>query len=211
MTGLRERKKIDTRRMLSDAAMRLAVERGMDNVTREDIAALAGVSARTFSNYFATKYDALVYRQTERLGRSVSLLLRRPAGEELWTSIAEAIVGPIEEDFAEANGDKNTLPAPTTLAEIRKLLAIKEIRDALTRRTLFDDFAMAIADRTGTDPRRDRYPHLVVAVIRAVIEVAMDNYAAADPPVVYPMLLRAAFTDVAAGLPAPSDESSAER
>lgn len=207
MTGLRERKKTDTRRALSDAAMRLASERGMDNVTREDIAALAGVSARTFSNYFATKYDALVYRQTERVHRSVALLRERPAGETLWTSITEALLGPIEEDFAEATGNKNTLPTPTGLAEIRKLLANSEVRSALTR-DLVGEFASAIAERTGTDLRRDMYPRVVTAVIRAVVEATMDIYATADPPVAYPMLLRAALTDIASGLPAPNDESS---
>ena len=78
----------------------------------------------------------------------------------------------------------------------------------MTRRALFGDFASAIAERTGTDLQRDMYPRLVVAVIRAVVEATMDIYATADPPVAYPMLLRAAFADVAAGLPAPNDESS---
>ncbi|MEZ0364459.1 TetR/AcrR family transcriptional regulator [Mycobacterium sp. pUA109] len=207
MAGLRERKKTDTRRALSDAAMRLSAERGLENVTREDIAALAGVSARTFSNYFATKYDALVYRQTERVHRGVALLRRRPAGEALWTSITEALVGPIEEDFAQETGDKHTLPTPAGLVEIRKLLANSEVRSALTR-DLEGGFASAIAERTGTDPQRDMYPRLVAAVIRAVVETTMDIYATADPPVAYPTLLRAALTDVGAGLPAPNDKSS---
>ncbi len=69
--GLRERKKLDTRRALSDAALSLAFERGLENVTREDIANLAGVSLRTFTNYFAGKYDALAYRQQERMRSSI--------------------------------------------------------------------------------------------------------------------------------------------
>lgn len=203
MTGLRERKKTDTRRALSDAAMRLTLERGLENVTREDIADLAGVSPRTFSNYFSSKYEALAYRQTERLRRSVALLAERPAGEALWTSITEAVLGPIEDDFVEANGDEHMLPTPAELAEVRKVLLNSEVRNALSR-DLFDDFVSVIAERTGTDPRRDMYPRLVAAVIRGVGEAATDMYATADPPVAYPMLLRAAFADVAAGLPAPT-------
>jgi hypothetical protein len=57
--GLRERKKIATRQALGLAAMRLAIERGLDNVLVEDIAEAAGVSTRTFNNYFASKYEAI--------------------------------------------------------------------------------------------------------------------------------------------------------
>ena len=39
MTGLRERKKLATRKALSDAALRLAIERGLENITIEDITA----------------------------------------------------------------------------------------------------------------------------------------------------------------------------
>lgn len=205
MPGLRERKKADTRRALSDATLRLTFERGLDNVTREDIADAAGVSLRTFSNYFSSKYEALAYRQTERLRRSVALLRTRPAGETLWTSITEAVLGPIEDDFADANADEDTPPTRAALTEIRKVLMNSDIRSALTRE-LYDDFVSVIAERTGTDPRRDIYPRLVAAVIRAAGEAALDVYASADPPVGYPRLLRAAFADVAAGLPVPTGQ-----
>ena len=72
MTGLRERKKLDTRMALSDAALKLAFERGLDSVTRDDIATMAGVSLRTFNNYFTGKYEALAYRQAERMRRSIT-------------------------------------------------------------------------------------------------------------------------------------------
>lgn len=200
--GLRERKKLDTRRALSDAALELVFEEGLDKLTREGIARLAGVSLRTFNNYFTGKYEALAYRQTQRLRRSIEMLRERPADEPLWTAIAESVVAPLEADFADVHGLENALPSRQQLAEVRKLLTIPEIRDAVFKQ-LFDEWVAVIAERTGTDPVRDTYPRLVAAVVGAVGDVAMDAYAAADPPVPLAGLLRHGFTQVAAGLPAP--------
>jgi AcrR family transcriptional regulator len=203
MTGLRERKKADTRRALSDAALRLAFEGGFDTVTRETIADLAGVSLRTFNNYFTGKYEALAYRQTERLRRGIALLRQRPADEPLWTSITEAVLEPLEADFRDADGEENRIPSRTELAEIRKLLLRPEIRDAVSKE-LFDEWLEAIAERTGTDPARDMYPRLVAAVVRAVGDAATETYVLADPPVAITALLRSAFAEVASGLPEPA-------
>ena len=58
--GLRERKRIETRRRIVDAALDLALERGVEQATVEAISAAAGGSARTFFNYFDSKDDALL-------------------------------------------------------------------------------------------------------------------------------------------------------
>lgn len=202
MTGLRERKKAATRRALSDAALELVFERGLDSVTREDIATLAGVSLRTFNNYFTGKYEALAYRQVERMQRSIDLLSSRPISEPLWTSIVESVVEPLEDDFADVYGAEMALPTRQQLAEVRKLLMVPEIRDA-TFRGLFDEWVTVLAERTGTDPERDMYPRLVAAVVRAVGDAAMDQYVAADPPEAFTSLLRSGFAAVTAGLPEP--------
>jgi pyruvate/2-oxoglutarate dehydrogenase complex dihydrolipoamide acyltransferase (E2) component len=59
VAGLRERKKEATREALSMAALRLALERGIANVRVGDIAAAAGVSPRTYNNYFSNREQAI--------------------------------------------------------------------------------------------------------------------------------------------------------
>ena len=205
--GLRERKKADTRRALSDAALRLALENGIDQVTREAIANLAGVSLRTFNNYFTGKYEALAYRQVERLRRGIDALRARPAGEPLWTSVTEAMLAPMEAELAEAQGDGDDAPSRSELAEIRKMLMNPEIRSAISK-DLFDEWVHVIAERSGTDPARDMYPRLVAAVMGAVGDAAMETYATADPPVAITTLYRQGMAAVAAGLPEPRPKGS---
>jgi AcrR family transcriptional regulator len=195
--GLRERKKLSTRWALSDAALELALERGLENVTREDIANKAGVSLRTFNNYFTGKYEAVAFRQIDRTRQSLAVFRKRPADEPLWSAITESMLAPLE-----AEGAADIRPTHEELVVIRQLLSARDLRAALTK-DLFADWVDAIAQRTGTDPARDMYPRLVTAVIRAVGETAMEAYANADPPVAFTELLRRGLTEVAAGLPDP--------
>ncbi|GAA5059594.1 TetR/AcrR family transcriptional regulator [Nocardia callitridis] len=195
--GLRERKKLDTRRALSDAALTLAFESGLENVTRDGIAARAGVSVRTFNNYFTGKYDAIAYRQLERFRLGLAVLRERPADEPLWDSIAAALVRPLE-----IENRATTAPEPAHLIEVRKLFASPEIRAIIARNNIAD-WATAIAERTGIDPLRDPYPHLVAGVINAVVESSSLAYAHADPPEPVAALLHRTLAQVTAGLPPP--------
>lgn len=58
--GLRERQKRARREALIDATHALVAEHGLDGVTVEGICAHAGVSTRTFFNYFDSKDDAVL-------------------------------------------------------------------------------------------------------------------------------------------------------
>ncbi|MBO9553724.1 MAG: TetR/AcrR family transcriptional regulator [Cellulomonas sp.] len=58
--GLRERKKRARREQLIDATHRLVERDGLDAVTVEAICEAAGVSVRTFFNYFESKDDAVL-------------------------------------------------------------------------------------------------------------------------------------------------------
>jgi AcrR family transcriptional regulator len=61
-TGLRERKKQQTRELIAETARRLFTERGFERVSVAEIAREADVSEKTVFNYFPTKEDLVYWR-----------------------------------------------------------------------------------------------------------------------------------------------------
>ncbi|MES1212507.1 MAG: helix-turn-helix domain-containing protein, partial [Leifsonia sp.] len=57
--GLRERKRLATRRAILLAAITVVRERGLEAATVDEIARIADVSPRTFFNYFSSKEEAI--------------------------------------------------------------------------------------------------------------------------------------------------------
>lgn len=90
--GLRERKKLRTRRTIAMAAMRLFAERGYEETTIADIAKAADVSPRTFFSYFPSKEDVVFAELDERLAQIRDQLDQRPRGETPLESIRRGIV-----------------------------------------------------------------------------------------------------------------------
>ncbi|MDE8586937.1 TetR/AcrR family transcriptional regulator [Arthrobacter sp. NQ4] len=58
--SLRERKRAATRSSITSAARTLTAERGLNGYTVEEVCEAAGISRRTFFNYFPTKEDAII-------------------------------------------------------------------------------------------------------------------------------------------------------
>ncbi|MCM2423500.1 TetR/AcrR family transcriptional regulator [Streptomyces sp. RKAG293] len=79
--GLRERKKLQTRRRLWSVAIDLFSERGFDQVSVAEIAAAADVSKMTVFNYVATKEDLALGPMEEHIGDPARVVRERAAGE----------------------------------------------------------------------------------------------------------------------------------
>ena len=92
--GLRERKKLRTRQLIADTAMRMFAERGFDAVPVAAVARAAEVSEATVFNYFPTKED-LVYRGMEAFEAELLAAVRdRPAGDSIVTAFGRFVLQP---------------------------------------------------------------------------------------------------------------------
>ena len=92
--GLRERKKLRTRQLIADTAMRMFAERGFDAVPVAAVARAAEVSEATVFNYFPTKED-LVYRGMEAFEAELLAAVRdRPAGESIVAAFGRFVLQP---------------------------------------------------------------------------------------------------------------------
>jgi AcrR family transcriptional regulator len=202
--GLRESKKRATRVALSRATIRLTLERGWKNVTVEEIAAAAGVSERTFRNYFSGKAAAVAGLHLDRMVHIADDLRARPADEPLWDAVTEVVVAHFTPPEAASHaGDRQRADS------MRLLLAEPALHGELAKANAAAQAALAaaIAERTGTDLVRDIYPHLAAAVIGAGSTAAVEHALRADPPSPLEPILREALGQVAAGLPPPRDGS----
>jgi AcrR family transcriptional regulator len=93
-TGLRERKKQQTRELLAETARRLFTERGFERVSVAEIARAADVSEKTVFNYFPTKED-LVYWRLESFEEELLETIRsRAAGESVLAAFGRFVRQP---------------------------------------------------------------------------------------------------------------------
>ncbi|MFD3873355.1 TetR/AcrR family transcriptional regulator [Streptomyces sp. NPDC058623] len=78
-TGLRESKKLRTRRQLAATALELFLERGFDAVSVADVAAAAEVSKPTLFRYFPSKEDLVLDRFADHQDEAARIVRERSA------------------------------------------------------------------------------------------------------------------------------------
>ncbi|AGZ46658.1 putative TetR-family transcriptional regulator [Actinoplanes friuliensis DSM 7358] len=164
--GLRERKKAATRQALHEAAVRLAITHGADRITVEAIADEVGVSRRTFSNYFASKEEALLHGDQQRMGMLLDLVRARPADESPWTALTRAA----QEYYRQAGELDPAWVAQTRLVRTLPALLAQQVS---TFSALERELATEVAAREiKTDPSPVR-ARLMAATFMAAMRVAM--------------------------------------
>lgn len=192
--GLRERKKIATRQALGVAAMKLAIARGLDNVLVEDIAEAAGVSPRTFNNYFGSKYEAICALGFDRAMRIGAALRERPADEPLWTAITNAVMSEY--------GGANRALDEEWMAGVRLVTGTPALRGEYLKVHYMTQYALAeaIAIRIGGKNPGSMFPRILAAAVNGAVQAALEQWVHADPPTALAPTIRRALQELADGM-----------
>jgi AcrR family transcriptional regulator len=144
---LRERKRTETRRALTDAALRLFREKGFVGTSVDEIAAGANVSRSTFFRYFGSK-EAVLFAEGEEVGRAfVALLKERPLEEDSVTAFEEALVQVAVSLGAEASRTQSRL-----LDELFQTDPALNVRRIMESERWTRTMAEAFAARRNRDP-----------------------------------------------------------
>ncbi|MEU9332808.1 TetR family transcriptional regulator [Streptomyces sp. NPDC048290] len=211
--GLRERKKRATRAALAEAAVRLAAEHGVEQVTVEAISAAAGVSVRTFFNYFDTRDDVFVVADSELSTRVRAAILAAPPEIPPLDAVRDAIAA----ELAEAEEQHEVWQLHLTVLRAAPHLLVRSLGAHTAEET---GLALTVAERLrgGTaavatpvdacgEERRslELYPRLLAAVAGTAVRIAAEHWSARPEERRFAEVFRETFSLLAAGLPAPPD------
>jgi AcrR family transcriptional regulator len=95
--GLRERKRVATRQAIQRAVLRLALDRGLEHLTVEEISRDADISPRTFFNYFVSKEAAMAGDSPALLGHEgIEVFVSGGPTGDLLHDLGELIAGAAE-------------------------------------------------------------------------------------------------------------------
>jgi AcrR family transcriptional regulator len=168
--GLRERKKQRTRTTLIDAAVELCDRQGFERTTVDQIAAIADVSPRTFSRYFATKDAIALALIDEALELTAAELARQPHDISHFEALRRSYV-------VMYNNTKSAPPG--ALSADRMMCTVRIIMSSAALRQTAVEFrphpvTIELAKRMGVDIY-DRRLRLIAAVWASIIMTALGD------------------------------------
>ena len=163
-TGLRERKKHQTREAISDAAWHLFLERGFDDVTVEEVAREADVSEATVFNYFPTKEDLAYHRMEDFEEELLEAITNRDPGTSVVDAFGTFVLQPrgfLKADDEASHDDPRAVTriftdSPTLLARERQI---------------YDRYAERLIDLVAEERRVHRNDLEPLVIARALISL----------------------------------------
>ena len=181
MTGLRERKKQQTRRHIAETARQLFSERGFEHVPVAEVARVADVAETTVFNYFPRKED-LVYWQLASFEEQLLATVReRAAGETVLSAFRRFLLaqrGLLGQSDPEARAQLAAI-ARMIVASPALLARERQIFDGFT-----DSLAALIAAEQGAGAGAVEpwvAANALMGVHRALIDFSRDLVVADTP------------------------------
>jgi AcrR family transcriptional regulator len=170
--GLRERKKQRTRATLIDAAVELCERQGFERTTVDQIAAVADVSPRTFSRYFATKDAVALALIDEAVDRAALELAHQPDDISHLEALLRSYVAMYTGTKTASPGE---LSADRMMSTVRIIMSSPTLRQA-TLEYRPNAVNLELAKRMGVG-LQDRRLKLVSAVWGSIIMTALFDLA----------------------------------
>ena len=166
-SGLRERKKQQTRQAIHVAAMRLFAERGFEATTIADIAAAADISPRTFFAYFPSKEEVVFAKFESAFEDFDRTMTERAPG----TTALEALRTWIGRAAKEYTGDTEAARLEARLRQESPAVAACDLQHM---RQFEQRLAEAVAEDLG-EPSDALRPRLVAAAAVAALLASSDK------------------------------------
>jgi len=166
--SLRERNRRLTRAVIADAAMELFKERGFDQVSVAEVAAAAGVAAKTVYNYFPVKAELFFDEGDDLLAELLAAVRYRAAGEPALAAVRTFLDG-------RAEWAAGRRPARPT-AQFRRLIAASPALQA-HRRLMFARYESALAELLAEETRvaaGSAEPFVAAAALVAVLRAPFE-------------------------------------
>jgi AcrR family transcriptional regulator len=148
-TGLRARKKARTRGAIADAAISMFLTHGFDQVSVNDIAAVAEVSKPTLFRYFATKEDLVLHRFADHNGEAARVVRDRQSGVPPVTALHRHFRAGLDR-YEPVTGLNDH---PEVVAFHRLVFTTPSLAGRLTQYMLEDEEALAGALGPGIEAR----------------------------------------------------------
>ncbi len=151
--GLRERKRLATRSAITAVARSLTAERGLNGYTVEEVCEKAGISRRTFFNYFPSKEDAIIgHVDDEFPAETVEAFIRggagSPAGEISATLFQDLVTLTLQLSERMSSSEEETRQLIRVIKKepqlVLRIIGASEEREA--------DFSRMLAAREGVAP-----------------------------------------------------------
>lgn len=169
MADLRERRRRETERSIQRAALRLAGEQGVETVTVEAICAEAGVSVRTFFNYFPFKEAVYAITPPPFDEAAVSAFV------EGRTTLVEGLTDLFASQLAHLGEDRRVLRALREVALNHPRVVAMQISKL---HEVDAELAGLIARRLGRR-KADRDCRVLAAAATAAARAVLDSWAEA--------------------------------